>query len=73
MTVTIADALIILATLFGPIAAVQAQKWIERAREKRASKVNIFNTLMATRGIRIASMDHVKAGTAWGTTLLLFN
>ena len=61
MTVTIADALIVLATLVGPIAAVQAQKWIERTREKRASKVNIFNTLMATRGIRVASMDHVKA------------
>ncbi len=61
MTITISDALIILATLVGPIAAVQAQKWIERAREDRARKVNIFNTLMATRALKVASADHVKA------------
>jgi hypothetical protein len=61
VTITIADALIILATLIGPIVAVQTQKWIERSREDRARKVNIFNTLMATRGVKAASGDHVKA------------
>lgn len=61
MTITIADALIILATLVGPIVAVQTQKWIERSREDRARKVNVFNTLMATRGLKAASADHVKA------------
>jgi hypothetical protein len=61
MTITIADALIILATLVGPIVAVQTQKWIERSREDRQRKVNIFNTLMATRGVKAASGDHVKA------------
>jgi hypothetical protein len=58
---TIADALLILAAIVGPIAAVQAQKWIERAREVRTRKLNIFHTLMATRGLRWASLDHVQA------------
>jgi hypothetical protein len=61
MTSTIANVLIVLATLIGPIAAVQAQKWIERARESRTQKLKIFHTLMATRALRAASLEHVQA------------
>src|ERR1700722_1289568 len=45
----------------GPVLAVQAQKWIERSRENRARKLNIFHTLMATRGLKAASFEHVQA------------
>lgn len=48
------------ATLLGPVLAVQAQKWIERARERRTLKRNVFWTLMATRAARLAS-NHVQA------------
>jgi hypothetical protein len=58
---TISDTLLILATIAGPIAAVQAQKWIERARERRNCRLSIFQTLMATRAIRAASSEHVQA------------
>ena len=57
----IADSLLILVTFAGPIAAVQAQKWIERAKETRARKLSIFHTLMATRALRAASPEHVQA------------
>jgi len=60
-TITIADALLILMTLIGPIAAVQAQKWIERTRELRNRKLWIFHTLMATRAVRASSPEHVQA------------
>ncbi|MBB3182400.1 DUF6680 family protein [Variovorax sp. Sphag1AA] len=52
--------LIIGATIVGPILAVQAQKWIERARVATGRRTWIFETLMATRGARM-SMDHVRA------------
>ena len=58
---TISDALLILATFSGPIAAVQAQKWIERVREQRNRRLWIFQTLMATRAIRASSNEHVQA------------
>ncbi len=48
-------------TFLGPIAAVQAQKWIERSREQRHRRLWIFQTLMATRAIRVGSNDHVQA------------
>ncbi|WP_158921126.1 DUF6680 family protein [Acidisphaera sp. S103] len=57
----ISDVLLILATFCGPIAAVQSQKWIERAREQRARRLSIFETLMATRAIRAGSNEHVQA------------
>jgi hypothetical protein len=56
----ISDGLIILATLAGPVLAVQAQKWVERATEKRRRKLQIFYTLMATRGTRL-SPEHIQA------------
>ena len=52
--------LLILVTFTGPIAAVQAQKWIERYREKRNQKMGVFYTLMTTRATRVAA-DHVRA------------
>lgn len=54
------DFVIAACTLFGPIFAVQAQKAIERARERRSRKAWVFHTLMATRAARL-SADHVQA------------
>ena len=51
---------IIVATLAGPILAVQAQKAIERARDGRNRKSWLFHTLMATRAARV-SAEHVQA------------
>jgi hypothetical protein len=59
-TFTISDGLLILATIAGPILAVQAQKWVERATEKRRQRLMIFTTLMNTRATRLAP-DHVQA------------
>jgi hypothetical protein len=58
--VTLTDGFLIAATVAGPILAVQAQKWVERSRERRESKRRIFHTLMATRGTRLAP-EHVQA------------
>lgn len=57
---TIADGFIIFATFFGPIAAVQAQQWVEYLQRKREAQQQIFRTLMATRATRLAP-DHVHA------------
>ena len=57
---TISDQLIILATVLGPILAVQAQKAVEAFREKRQRKLWVFHTLMATRAARL-SPEHVQA------------
>lgn len=54
------DWLMILAVLIAPIAAVQAQKFLERGREKRNRKVALFQALMATRNARV-SLEHVRA------------
>lgn len=56
----VSEWLIILATIAGPILAVQAQKMIERVREKRQRRLHLFYTLMATRAARV-SADHVQA------------
>ena len=48
------------AIIIGPILAVQVQKLIERYKEKNDRKLNIFKTLMATRGARV-SFEHVRA------------
>ncbi len=52
--------LTILALLAGPVLAVQAQKWIERARENKIHRLYTFKRLMATRGA-ILSPAHVEA------------
>ena len=51
---------IAIATLAGPVLAVQAQKWIERATERRRTKLRVFSVLMATRATRL-SAEHVEA------------
>jgi len=48
------------ATIAGPILAVQAQKWIERAGERRRSRRAIFHALMSNRATRLHD-DFVKS------------
>lgn len=59
LDLTVSDWMIVTATVLGPILAVQTQKWIERSRETRSRKLQVFHTLMATRGARL-SADHVR-------------
>ena len=40
------------AMLLGPILAVQIQKFLEARRELRRAQMNLFHTLMQTRGNR---------------------
>lgn len=54
------DLLMILAILIGPVLAVQVQKFLEIWKEKRNNKLEIFKTLMATRGSTL-SAEHVQA------------
>ncbi|WP_155636542.1 DUF6680 family protein [Burkholderia multivorans] len=56
----IGDWAIVAATLAGPVLAVQAQKWVERAREKGVRKDQVFQALMATRANRV-DPEHVRA------------
>ncbi len=58
--VTIADWLMVVAVVLSPIIAVQVQKMIESFREKRGRKLQLFRTLMATRGSRLSPL-HVEA------------
>jgi hypothetical protein len=51
---------IVIATLLGPVLAVQAQKWIEKYAEKKRRREWVFTTLMTTRGARL-SQEHVRA------------
>jgi hypothetical protein len=55
-----ADWLMIVAIIVAPILAVQVQKVLERYREDRARKLNVFKTLMATRATTV-SPQHVQA------------
>jgi hypothetical protein len=57
---TLTEILIVLATIAGPISAVQAQKWLERAGEARRRRMQVFSQLMATRATRLAN-EHVQA------------
>jgi hypothetical protein len=43
------DWVLAVAALLGPVLAVQAQKWVERWRERAGRKLAIFQTLMTTR------------------------
>ncbi len=56
----IADWLMILSVLLAPLIAVQVQKYLERYREDRDRRLNVFKTLMATRA-DVISRDHVQA------------
>ena len=48
------------ATVAGPILAVQAQKWLERATERRNVRRRIFQALIANRATRLSD-DFVRA------------
>jgi hypothetical protein len=51
---------VVFATLAGPVLAVQTQKWIERATERRRRRLQIFAVLMSNRATRISD-DFVRA------------
>lgn len=57
---TATEFLIICATISGPVLAVQTQKWIERATERRRGQLQVFYWLMASRATRL-STEHVQA------------
>lgn len=57
---TISDSLMIIAVLLGPVLAVQVQKFIERRKEAQNRCLQLFRTLMATRGQPISPL-HVEA------------
>jgi len=57
---TIADTLMIIAVVLGPILAVQVQKRIELWKSGRERKIHIFRVLMATRGTPVTP-NHVEA------------
>jgi len=54
------EIIMIAAVIIGPIAAVQIEKYLQRARDSKNRKEDIFKTLMATRGA-VLSYDHVEA------------
>ena len=58
-TFKLGDIAIVIATMAGPVLAVQAQKWIERSRATKQRQISIFRTLMATRAS--LSPAHVEA------------
>lgn len=51
---------VIVATLFGPILAIQVQKYLERRRDAYSRREKVFRTLMATRAARL-SPGHVES------------
>lgn len=59
-TVDYSSIAIVIATIAGPILAVQAQKWLERGRAINERRAHIFRVLMATRAARL-SPGHVEA------------
>jgi hypothetical protein len=60
MAMEVKDFAVVAATLLGPILAVQAQKAIERIRERKSRKSWVFHQLMGTRAARV-SAEHVQA------------
>ncbi len=54
------DWVMVIAVLMGPVLAVQAQKIVEKMRDKRNRRLQIFKTLMSTRAERV-SREHVQA------------
>ena len=57
---TLFEGLIVLATLAGPIAAVQITRYLDDQKEIRGRKLWVFKTLMATRAYTLAPA-HVEA------------
>ena len=54
------EILTVVAIILGPIFAVQAEKFLQRRRDDKSRRLNIFKTLMATRGSSL-SFAHVEA------------
>lgn len=59
-SVTISDWIMIIVVFSGPIAAVQIQKYLERQKESKDRKLNVFRDLMTTRASPLAPL-HVSA------------
>lgn len=59
-TVTNAEIILAFATFFGPIAAIQAERFLARRREKQERRLAIFRALMATRASQLTA-EHVNA------------
>jgi len=57
---TFYEGLMILAVAAGPIVAVQVSQYIERVRENRDRKLNVFRILMSTRAATLDA-EHVGA------------
>lgn len=57
---TISDILMIGAVLLAPFIAVRVEKYLEIKRNEKDRKLNVFKTLMATRG-RVLDPRHVEA------------
>lgn len=55
---TVADWLMIVAVLLGPIVAVQLTRYLDNKKEERERKLQVFKTLMSTRAY-VVSWDHV--------------
>ncbi len=51
---------VVLATLAGPVVAIQTQKFIERSTERRRRQQTIFVTLMANRATRLSD-DFIRS------------
>lgn len=64
---TIADWLMILAVLLGPIIAVRLTRYLDTKKEERERKLSVFKTLMATRAYTDSALCR---GTHWETSLL---
>lgn len=54
------EAITILAIILGPILGIQIQKYLERRKEDKTRKNNIFKTLMSTRGANLTPA-HIQA------------
>ncbi|WP_312364259.1 DUF6680 family protein [Sphingobacterium sp.] len=54
------EILTLIAIFIGPVLAVQVEKFLERKRNSRNRKIDIFKILMATRGSALSSA-HVEA------------
>ena len=48
------------AILLAPLVAIQVSVYLEKKREVRGTRLNVFRTLMATRGSKL-SVNHINA------------
>jgi hypothetical protein len=57
---TLSDGVMVAAVLLAPLVAFQVSIFIEKRRDKRKRKINVFTALMATRAAGL-SQKHVEA------------